>query len=55
MCGAANEYQRELVFERLNEKHGDRDFTDEEVADEIWDLHQVWPSTSHNLCNYVSI
>jgi ribosomal protein L14E/L6E/L27E len=42
MVDAAHEAEREAAVEHLKEEHGDREFSDEEVQDEIEAQRQAW-------------
>ena len=39
---AANEARREAALESLREEFGDREFSDEEVADAEYEVDQAW-------------
>jgi hypothetical protein len=41
-CDAAYEAEWESAVESLKEQHGDREFTDEEVRDEIEEQRRAW-------------
>lgn len=42
MADAARDWEWKEAVEHLKEEHGDREFSDEEVHDEIEEMHQAW-------------